>query len=94
MGIKPTVGLTSRAGVIPISPTQDTIGPICRTASDAVYVLDAIVGTDYNDDEATWKASQYIPSHGYQPFLKRHGLKGKILGIVRNPSSISPKDLP
>ncbi|KAH7518480.1 hypothetical protein FEM48_Zijuj09G0175900 [Ziziphus jujuba var. spinosa] len=47
VGIKPTVGLTSRAGVIPFSPRQDTIGPIGRTVSDAVSVLDAIVGLDY-----------------------------------------------
>ncbi|KAK4835389.1 hypothetical protein QYF36_009103 [Acer negundo] len=42
VGIKPTVGLTSRDGVIPISPKQDTVGPMCRTVADAVYVLDAI----------------------------------------------------
>ncbi|KAJ6707991.1 hypothetical protein OIU85_028283 [Salix viminalis] len=60
VGLKPTVGLTSRAGVIPISPRQDTIGPICRTVSDAVYVLDAI-------------------------FLRKDGLKGKRVGVVRNP---------
>ncbi|KAK4477201.1 hypothetical protein RD792_016415 [Penstemon davidsonii] len=57
VGIKPTVGLTSRAGVIPISPRQDTIGPICRTVSHAVNVLDAIVGFDYNDAKATRRAS-------------------------------------
>ncbi|XP_059643938.1 probable amidase At4g34880 [Cornus florida] len=84
VGIKPTVGLTSRAGVIPISPRQDTIGPICRTVSDAVYVLDAIVGYDYND-AATKEASKYIPPGGYTQFLKVDGLKGKRLGIVRNP---------
>ncbi|CAK9153652.1 unnamed protein product [Ilex paraguariensis] len=85
VGIKPTVGLTSRAGVIPISPRQDTIGPICRTVSDAVYVLDAIVGFDFNDAEATGEASKYIPHGGYTQFLKIDGLKGKRLGIVRNP---------
>lgn len=84
MGIKPTVGLTSRAGVIPISPRQDTVGPICRTVSDAVIVLDAIVGVDYND-AATGEASKYIPYGGYKQFLKPYGLKGKRLGIVRNP---------
>ncbi|KAK3028670.1 hypothetical protein RJ639_037850 [Escallonia herrerae] len=85
VGIKPTVGLTSRAGVIPISPRQDTVGPICRTVSDAVYVLDAIVGFDHNDAEATREASKYIPHGGYTQFLKIDGLKGKRLGIVRNP---------
>ncbi|KAH8498152.1 hypothetical protein H0E87_017181 [Populus deltoides] len=84
VGIKPTVGLTSRAGVIPISLRQDTVGPICRTVSDAVYVLDAIVGIDYHD-HATQEAAKYIPHGGYKQFLKRHALKGKRLGIVRNP---------
>ncbi|KAL2477034.1 putative amidase [Forsythia ovata] len=85
VGIKPTVGLTSRAGVIPVTPRQDTIGPICRTVSDAVYVLDAIVGFDYNDAEATQKVSKYIPAGGYVQFLKANGLNGKRLGIVRDP---------
>ncbi|XP_050261100.1 probable amidase At4g34880 isoform X3 [Quercus robur] len=84
VGIKPTIGLTSRSGVVPISPRQDTIGPICRTVSDAVYVLDEIVGLDYND-KATIKASKYIPHGGYKQFLKVNGLKGKRLGIVRKP---------
>ncbi|KAF3945566.1 hypothetical protein CMV_028072 [Castanea mollissima] len=67
VGIKPTIGLTSRAGVVPISPRQDTIGPICRTVLDVVYVLDEIVVLDYND-KAT--ASKYIPHCGYKQFLK------------------------
>ncbi|MFS8023847.1 putative glutaminyl-tRNA synthase (glutamine-hydrolyzing) [Helianthus anomalus] len=85
VGVKPTVGLTSRAGVIPISPSLDTVGPICRTVSDAAYVLDTIVGFDYDDGEATGKASRYIPPGGYTQFLKHYGLKGKRIGIVRNP---------
>ncbi|KAI9127706.1 hypothetical protein K1719_000699 [Acacia pycnantha] len=84
VGIKPTVGLTSRAGVIPLSPRQDSIGPICRTVSDAVHVLDVIVGYDPRD-EATHFAAKYIPQGGYRQFLKKEGLKGKRLGIVRNP---------
>ncbi|CAN1802791.1 Probable amidase At4g34880 [Linum perenne] len=90
VGIKPTVSLTSRAGVIPVSPRQDTIGftdsiycrPICRTVSDAVYVLDAIVGFDPRDCEATNEAAKFIPSGGYKQFLKKDGLKGKKIGIV------------
>ncbi|KAF5765336.1 putative amidase signature domain-containing protein [Helianthus annuus] len=70
VGIKPTVGLTSRSGVIPVSPRQDTVGPICRTVADAVYVLDAIVGFDINDPAATRKASKYIPKGGYLKHLK------------------------
>ncbi|GMH28934.1 hypothetical protein Nepgr_030777 [Nepenthes gracilis] len=85
VGIKPTVGLTSRSGVIPISPRQDSIGPICRTVADAVRVLDATVGFDELDAEATKKAQEYIPAGGYTRFLRLDGLKGKRLGIVRNP---------
>ncbi|KAF3335175.1 putative amidase [Carex littledalei] len=83
VGIKPTVGLTSRSGAIPISPRQDTIGPICRTVADAVYVLDAIAGYDRYDAEATGKAAKYIPQGGYMQFLKIDGLKGKRIGILR-----------
>ncbi|KAK9129496.1 hypothetical protein Sjap_009983 [Stephania japonica] len=85
VGIKPTIGLTSQAGVVPITPRQDTVGPICRTVSDAVYVLEAIVGFDRNDVVLTKMASRFIPHNGYKQFLKLDGLKGKKLGIVRNP---------
>lgn len=58
--------------------------PIGRTVSDAVYVLDVIAGIDYNDPATiTW--SKYIPQGGFKQFLNRYGLKGKRLGIVRNP---------
>ncbi|OMO92850.1 Amidase [Corchorus olitorius] len=83
VGIRPTLGLTSRAGVIPITPRQDTVGPMCRTVADAVYVLDAIAGLDY-DDKETIKASKYIPRGGYKQFLKPNGLKGKRLGLLKN----------
>ncbi|XP_047321899.1 probable amidase At4g34880 [Impatiens glandulifera] len=85
VGLKPTVGLTSRAGVIPISPRMDTVGPITRTVSDAVYVLDAIVGYDKRDREATKRGNKFIPEGGYKQFLNKDGLQGKRLGIVRNP---------
>ncbi|KAK3412664.1 hypothetical protein EUGRSUZ_I01389, partial [Eucalyptus grandis] len=83
VGIKPTLGLTSRGGVIPITPRQDTVGPMCRTVADAVNVLDVIVGFDPYDDKATREASKYIPRGGYQQFLKVDGLMGKRLGIVK-----------
>ncbi|KAJ1694891.1 hypothetical protein LUZ63_011589 [Rhynchospora breviuscula] len=83
VGIKPTVGLTSRSMVIPISPRQDTIGPICRTVRDAVYVLDAIVGYDIYDSKATKEAAKYIPKGGYRRFLNFDGLRGKRIGILR-----------
>ncbi|XP_008457662.2 probable amidase At4g34880 isoform X2 [Cucumis melo] len=78
VGIKPTVGLTSRAGVVPISLRQDTVG----TVADAAYVLDAIAGADRYDN-STIEASKYIPRGGYGQFLRAEGLKGKRIGIVR-----------
>ena len=57
--------------------------PITRTVSDAVHVLEAIVGYDARDAEATHKASQYIPEGGYRQFLNIDGLRGKRLGILR-----------
>ena len=54
MGIRPTIGLVSRSGVVPYSFTQDTAGPICRTVEDAVAVLDVIAGYDRKDDETAW----------------------------------------
>ncbi|KAF7849633.1 hypothetical protein BT93_L0454 [Corymbia citriodora subsp. variegata] len=83
VSIKPTLGLTSRGGVIPITPRQDTVGPMCRTVADAVSVLDVIVGFDPYDANATREASKYIPRGGYKQFLKAHGLNGKRLGILR-----------
>ncbi|MED6137445.1 hypothetical protein PIB30_065126 [Stylosanthes scabra] len=88
VGIKPTVNLTSRAGVVPISLRQDSLGPIARTVKDAVYVLDVIVGKD-EKDEGTLHASTQIPDGGYSQFLNPHGLHGKRLGILRYPNSFN-----
>lgn len=82
--MKPTVGLTSRAGIIPMTPLWDTVGPICRNVTDAVYMLDVIVGSDPRD-EVTTEAAKYIPEDGYKQFLKEDGLKGKQIGIVKHP---------
>lgn len=59
--------------------------PICRTVSDAVHVLDSIVGFDPRDVEATEAAAKFIPKGGYAQFLKEDGLRGKRLGVVRHP---------
>ncbi|KAK4562365.1 hypothetical protein RGQ29_005015 [Quercus rubra] len=85
VGFKPTVGLTSRAGVIPILPCHDTVGTISRTVSDAVYVLDVIAGFDPQDYDATKEAAKFVPVGGYKQFLNPNGLEGKRLGVVRNP---------
>jgi len=58
--------------------------PICRTVSDAVHVLDVIVGFDPKDYEATKSAVKFIPSGGYKQFLNKHGLNGKKIGVLRN----------
>lgn len=59
--------------------------PMGRTVADAVHVLDAIVGYDHNDARATREAANYIPHGGYKHFLIRSGLKGKRIGVIRNP---------
>ncbi|XP_028794044.1 probable amidase At4g34880 [Neltuma alba] len=85
VGIKPTVNLTSRDGVVPISMRQDSVGPIARTVADAVHVLDVIAGRDEND-EGTIEASRHIPRGGYAQYLNPEGLSGKRLGILRFPN--------
>jgi amidase len=80
-GIKPTVGLVSRAGIIPISHTQDTAGPMCRTLRDAAIVLGALTGMD-SDDSATTESREHSYTD-YTQFLKEDGLKGARIGVVR-----------
>ncbi|CAK1361316.1 putative amidase [Cercospora beticola] len=68
VGIKPTVGLTSRAGVVPESLTQDTVGVFAKSVRDATYVLDAIYGPDEKDNQ-TLSQIDRTPTHGYTQFL-------------------------
>jgi amidase len=81
VGIKPTVGLVSRAGVIPISHTQDTAGPLCRTVADAAALLGALVGADPRD-KATAAAAGHLEAD-YTKFLDRAGLRGARIGVAR-----------
>ncbi|HSS18855.1 MAG TPA: amidase [Pyrinomonadaceae bacterium] len=81
VGIKPTVGLISRSGIIPISHSQDTAGPMARTVTDAAILLGALTGID-NNDPAT-KTSTGKSSADYTQFLKRDGLRGVRLGVAR-----------
>jgi amidase len=83
VGLKPTVGLVSRSGIIPISHTQDTAGPITRTVADAAIVLTAIAGSDPRDP-ATVDADKNR-ARDYAKFLDPRGLKGVRLGLVRTP---------
>ncbi|MFN7978514.1 MAG: amidase [Vicinamibacterales bacterium] len=82
VGVKPTVGLWSRAGIIPISHSQDSAGPMTRTVRDAAMLLGAVCGVDPRDGATA--ASQGKFHADYTTFLDPAGLKGARLGIVRN----------
>jgi amidase len=81
VGLKPTVGLVSRNGIIPISTTQDTAGPMARTVRDAAILLGAMVGVDTED--AVTKESEGKSQNDYTVFLKPDSLKGKRIGIEK-----------
>ena len=83
VGIKPTVGLISRSGVIPISSTQDTPGPMARTVTDAVIGLGPMVGIDSADEKTM--ASQGNFYQDYTQFLDEEGLRGKRIGFFKGP---------
>jgi amidase len=81
VGLKPTVGLLSRAGIIPISQTQDTAGPMTRSVSDAAILLGAIAGPDPRDAATAPSAGHTQPD--YTRFLDANGLKGARIGVAR-----------
>jgi len=81
VGIKPTVGLLSRSGIVPISHTQDTAGPMARTVEDAAILLGAMAGPDPHDD-ATRGADGHF-ERDYRKFLCKAGLKGARIGVMR-----------
>ena len=82
VGIKPTVGLIGRTGIIPISYNQDTAGPMARTVSDAVVLLSCLTGIDPLDDMT--RQSEGRSHKDYTAFLDPNGLRGKRIGIARN----------
>ncbi len=82
VGIKPTIGLVSRTGVIPISPTQDTAGPMARTVRDAAILLGALVGFDL-EDKITAAGKEKV-AHDYTLSLDAKGLRGARIGVARN----------
>jgi amidase len=89
VGIKPTVGLVSRSGVIPISHTQDTAGPMARTVTDAAILLGALAGADPRDTATT--AAR--PAVDFTASLDRAGARGKRIGVLR-PGWIGPSVKP
>jgi amidase len=82
VGIKPTVGLWSRAGIIPISKTQDTAGPMTRTVTDAAVVLGLLAGKDDRDDATTSAPGK--SETDYTKFLAADGLKSKRIGVEKS----------
>ncbi|MEO7052742.1 MAG: amidase [Rhodanobacter sp.] len=87
VGIKPTLGLVSRAGIVPISHNQDTAGPMARSVSDAAALLSAIAGADPRDP-ATVDADAHATD--YARFLDPDGLRGKRIGVVRQLAGNEP----
>jgi len=84
VGIKPTVGLISRTGIIPFTYSQDTAGPMARTVTDASILLGALVGVD-KYDAATCKSEGRLKQN-YSIYLEANGLKGAKIGVFKNAS--------
>lgn len=87
VGLRPTVPLVSRFGMMPATPTNDTLGPIARTVKDAALLLDVIAGYDPNDPVTAYAAGQVPPT--YTAFLNQDGLRGARIGVIREP--VDPK---
>jgi amidase len=81
VGIKPTIGVVSRAGIIPIAHSQDTAGPMTRTVRDAAIILGAIAGVDPRDNSTNASRGRLIAD--YTQFLDKDGLRGMRLGVSR-----------
>jgi amidase len=91
VGIKPTLGLASRSGIIPIAHSQDTPGPMARTVADAAILLGALTGVD-SADSAT-KSSKKRALSNYAKYLDLDGLKGARIGVARNMAGTNPRIL-
>lgn len=81
VGIKPTIGLISRTGIVPISHSQDTAGPMTRTVADAAILLAAMTGVDRADKATALRRGK--PATDYRAALKADGLKGARIGVAR-----------
>ncbi len=87
VGIKPSVGLTSRAGVIPISSTQDTVGVHGRTVADAAAVLGPLTGVDARDPKTAESAGHFFTD--YSQFVDPNGLEGARIGVARQLAGVT-----
>lgn len=88
VGLKPTLGLVSRSGVIPIAHSQDTAGPMTRTVTDAAILLGAITGVDERDPATAHSDGKYYAD--YTQFLDLDGLKGARIGVARTFFNFDP----
>jgi amidase len=89
VGIKPTLGLISRSGVIPIAHSQDTAGPLARTVADAAVLLGAMTGVDPRDPATSAGEGRYYTD--YTQFLDPDGLKDARIGVARNYFGANPR---
>lgn len=92
VGIRPTMGLVSRSGIVPYSLTQDTAGPICRTVEDAARTLDCLVAYDREDARTAWGFGRRPAC--YMDYLKPEGAKGKRLGVLKSFFGTEPVNQP
>ena len=88
VGFRTTLGLISRAGIIPLYLRNDVVGPMCRSVEDATRVMEVMVGYDPND--VLTKYSEGKTSKNYTQFLKKGGLKGARIGVLRELSEANP----
>ncbi|MHB1094971.1 MAG: amidase [Gemmatimonadaceae bacterium] len=88
VGIKPTLGLWSRSGVIPIAASQDTAGPMCRTVADAAALLGALTGVDARDSATKTSAGRAVSD--YTTYLKAGALRGARIGVARAQAGFNP----
>jgi amidase len=89
VGIKPTLGLLSRSGIIPIAHSQDTPGPMARTVTDAAILLGAMAGSDPRDPAT--RGNRKRGGTNYMKFLDRDGLRGARIGVARNMAGSYPR---
>ena len=87
VGVKPTLGLVSRAGVIPLAPSFDSAGPMVRSVADAAALLEAMAGVDPRD-AATAASAGKVPDGGFNPVLRDDALAGVRLGVQGSPGGL------
>lgn len=92
VGIRPTIGLLSRTGIVPLSETQDTAGPITRTVTDAARMLDVLAGYD-PEDPVTAHGVDAIPNEGYTSVLNKDELADARIGVLRDYFDLQDPDV-